>query len=79
MSKQEVIFWQLLATNHQSASLSFIFLLNKVVFPQIFRFYLVFLCYRLFIDIWFIVALLQCGVVHHLVATFYLYKGDLDR
>ena len=32
-----------------------------------------------FIDVWFFVDLLQCDVVRHFVATFYLCGGDLDR
>ena len=46
-------------------------MLNKVIIPRKFRFYLVF-------HIVIVVGLLRRGVVHRLVATFYLYRGDSD-
>ena len=52
-----------------------IFLLNKVILSRIFRFYLVFCV----IGVWFVISLLWLGVVHRLVATFYLCGGDLNK
>ena len=32
-----------------------------------------------FIDVWFVVGLLQRGVIRRLIAAFYLYEGDLNK
>ena len=49
-----------------------------MVFPRKFRFYLAFLCCR-FINVWFVVDLLQHGDVRRLSVALYLCGGDSDR
>ena len=51
--------------------------INKVVLPRRFKFF--FLCYHRFIDVWFVFNFLRHGVVHRLVAAFYLCDDDSDR
>ena len=83
-----MIFWLFLVRNHYSASLYFIFLLNKVILLRKFRFYLIF-CVDVFLSafgmlssyygVWFFICLLQHGVVCRLIVTLYLCEGDSDK
>ena len=57
----------------------FILLFNNVIFFYEDLGFILFLCCRCFIDIWFIVDLLRCGIIRHLITMFYLCGDDLDR
>ena len=57
---------------------SFIFLLNKVVLLQRFRFYFVF-CVFVVLSTFGLLSVYRSGVVRHLVTTFYLCRGDSDK
>ena len=56
LKQERMIFFVILNLKSSICIFFFIFLLNKMIFPRRFRFYLDFLCCR-FIDVWFIIDL----------------------